>query len=130
GAAVEPMRQPYAPHFRHWVDAIAAHLAGERPHLDLPLDIRASAFRMRVWRYLQTIPYGDVASYGEVAAAIGAPRSARAVAAACASNVAALLVPCHRVIRGNGELGGYRWGQARKRALIDRERRLRLGGNN
>lgn len=129
-AVVEPMREPYTPQFCGWVDAIAAHLAGDRPHLGLPLDIRASAFRMRVWRYLQLIPYGDVASYGEVAAALGAPRSARAVAAACASNVAAIVVPCHRVIRGNGELGGYRWGQTRKRALIDRERRLRRTGNN
>ncbi len=122
GAGIEPMRTPYHPEFRRWVDAVANHLRGEQPHLDLPLDIRATAFQMRVWRYLQSIPYGSVASYGEVAAGIGAPGAARAVAGACASNMVALVIPCHRVIRGTGELGGYRWGQVRKRALIDRER--------
>jgi AraC family transcriptional regulator of adaptative response/methylated-DNA-[protein]-cysteine methyltransferase len=116
------MREPYHPDFRAWVDAIARHLAGEIPRLDLPLDVAATAFQMRVWKYLQTIPSGDVQSYGEVAAAIGAPTAARAVAQACARNPAAVLIPCHRVIRGSGELGGYRWGLARKRSLIDRER--------
>lgn len=125
GAAIEPMRAPYAPAFRGWVDAIAAHLAGESPHLDLPLDIRATAFQTRVWNYLRAIPYGSVESYGEVAAGIGAPKAARAVAAACANNVTALVIPCHRVIRGTGELGGYRWGLSRKRVLLDRERRGR-----
>jgi AraC family transcriptional regulator of adaptative response/methylated-DNA-[protein]-cysteine methyltransferase len=122
-AGIEPMRTPYHPEFRRWVDALSEHLAGQQPHLEMPLDIRATAFQMRVWRYLQSIPYGSVASYGEVAAEIGAPRAARAVARACASNVVALVIPCHRVIRGSGELGGYRWGLARKRVLIDRERR-------
>jgi AraC family transcriptional regulator, regulatory protein of adaptative response / methylated-DNA-[protein]-cysteine methyltransferase len=121
-ASLEPMREPYHPEFRRWVDAIASHLAGRHPHLDLPLDIRATAFQMRVWKYLQSIPYGEVESYGEVAAGIGAPEAARAVARACAGNVVALVIPCHRVIRGTGELGGYRWGLKRKRALIDRER--------
>ncbi len=126
GADIEPMCTPYHPDFRRWVDAVAAHLRGEQPHLDLPLDIRATAFQMRVWRYLQSIPYGKVASYGEVAAAIGEPRAARAVARACATNVVALVIPCHRVIRGTGELGGYRWGLGRKRVLIDRERSRRV----
>ena len=121
-ATIEPMRQPHHPQFAAWVKAIAEHLAGRQPHLDLPLDIRATAFQMRVWKYLQTIPYGDVQSYAEVAAAIGVPSGARAVANACARNPAAIVVPCHRVIRGNGELGGYRWGVARKRALLDNER--------
>jgi AraC family transcriptional regulator of adaptative response/methylated-DNA-[protein]-cysteine methyltransferase len=123
GAEIAPMRRPYHPEFRRWVDALSGHLSGEQPHLNLPLDIRATAFQMRVWRYLQSIPYGNLASYGEVAAAIGAPRAARAVARACASNVVALVVPCHRVIRGSGEMGGYRWGLGRKRALIEAERR-------
>ena len=123
GAEIVPMRRPYHPEFQRWVDALAGHLGGQQPHLDLPLDIRATAFQMRVWRYLQSIPYGSLASYGEVAAAIGAPRAARAVAQACASNVVALVVPCHRVIRGSGEMGGYRWGLGRKRALIEAERR-------
>ncbi|HET6274768.1 MAG TPA: methylated-DNA--[protein]-cysteine S-methyltransferase [Candidatus Cybelea sp.] len=121
-ASIEAMREPYHPHFRLWVDAIARYLAGAGPSLDLPLDIRATAFQMRVWKYLQTIAPGDVESYAEVAAAIGEPKAARAVAQACARNPAALLIPCHRVIRGTGELGGYRWGLARKRGLIEIER--------
>jgi len=98
------------------------HLAGQQPRLDLPLDLRATAFQMKVWRYLQSIPYGSVQSYSEVAAAVGRPQAARAVARACAANRVALVIPCHRVIRGTGELGGYRWGLDRKRALIDQER--------
>ena len=81
---------------------------------------------MKVWRYLQSIPYGEVRSYGEVAQAIGQPSAARAVAGACARNRVALLVPCHRVIRGTGELGGYRWGLERKRLLIDLERSVKV----
>lgn len=122
GARIEPTREPGDPQLQRWAEAIAAHLQGERPHVDLPLDIRASAFQMRVWRCIQSIPYASVASYGEIAAAIGSPVAARAVARACAANVAAIVIPCHRVIRGDGELGGYRWGLARKRALLDRER--------
>jgi AraC family transcriptional regulator, regulatory protein of adaptative response / methylated-DNA-[protein]-cysteine methyltransferase len=121
-AKIEPMPEPYHPQFRAWVGAIAHHLAGEGPCPDLPLDIRATAFQMRVWKYLQTIPSGDVESYAEVASAIGRPNAARAVAQACAKNPTAVLIPCHRVIRGTGELGGYRWGLARKRGLIDGER--------
>jgi AraC family transcriptional regulator, regulatory protein of adaptative response / methylated-DNA-[protein]-cysteine methyltransferase len=124
-ARVERMREPHHPDFRHWVDALSRHLAGRQPQLDLPLDIRATAFQMRVWNYLQTIPYGEVQSYSEVAAGIGKPSAVRAVASACARNRVALLIPCHRVIRGSGELGGYRWGLARKRTLIDRERSTR-----
>jgi AraC family transcriptional regulator of adaptative response/methylated-DNA-[protein]-cysteine methyltransferase len=122
-AHVAAMRAPGDPQLQRWAEAIAAHLTGHQPHLDLPLDIRASAFQMRVWNCIRSIPYASVASYGEVAAAIGSPRSARAVARACASNVAAILIPCHRVIRGDGDVGGYRWGVARKRALIDYERK-------
>jgi AraC family transcriptional regulator, regulatory protein of adaptative response / methylated-DNA-[protein]-cysteine methyltransferase len=132
-AEIEPMREPYAPAFTRWVEAIAGYLDGQRPNLDLPLDIRATAFQMRVWSYLQTVPYGAVTSYGEVAAAIGRPTAARAVANACANNVVALVIPCHRAIRSSGELGGYRWGLARKRVLIDRERAHRTAqvrGNN
>jgi AraC family transcriptional regulator, regulatory protein of adaptative response / methylated-DNA-[protein]-cysteine methyltransferase len=127
-ARVEPMREPYNADFLAWVDAISRHLAGEIARPDLPLDIRATAFQMRVWKYLQTIPSGDVASYGEVANAIGVPGGARAVARACAQNPAAVLIPCHRVIRGSGDLGGYRWGIARKRGLIDAERATKAAG--
>lgn len=121
-ARIESMREPYHPQFQQWVDAISNHLAGGGPCPDLPLDIRATAFQMRVWKYLQTIAPGEVESYAEVACAIGSPKAARAVAQACAQNPTAVLIPCHRVIRGSGELGGYRWGLARKRRLIDRER--------
>jgi AraC family transcriptional regulator, regulatory protein of adaptative response / methylated-DNA-[protein]-cysteine methyltransferase len=121
-ARIEPMHEPYHPQFRAWVDAISDHLAHDGPCPDLPLDIRATAFQMRVWKYLQTIPPGDVESYSEVASALGAPKAARAVAQACARNPVAVLIPCHRVIRESGEVGGYRWGLGRKRGLIDRER--------
>jgi AraC family transcriptional regulator of adaptative response/methylated-DNA-[protein]-cysteine methyltransferase len=124
-ATIEPMPQPHGAEFARWVEALSGHLAGVRPQLDLPLDIRATAFQMRVWRYLATIPYGSVESYAEVAAGIGQPAAARAVARACAANPVAIAIPCHRVIRGTGELGGYRWGIDRKRTLIDRERATR-----
>ncbi len=121
-ARIEPMREPYHPDFRAWVDAVSRHIAVGGPCPDLPLDIAATAFQMRVWKYLRTIPSGDVESYAEVASALGARTAARAVAQACARNPVAILIPCHRVIRGSGELGGYRWGLTRKRRLIDRER--------
>ena len=111
--------------FDAWMAALNRHLEGRAPDLDLPLDLRGSAFQVRVWNYLRSIPYGEVVSYGEAAAAIDAPRATRALASACAHTRLAVLVPCHRVIRGDGGLGGYRWGIARKRALIDGERRSR-----
>jgi len=123
----EAMNKPYHPHFQKWVEALNGYLAGTHPHLDLPLDIRATVFQIRVWNYLQSIPYGEVQSYGEVAAGIGNTNATRAVARACAANRVALVIPCHRVIRGTGELGGYRWGLARKRTLIDRERTGKAG---
>jgi AraC family transcriptional regulator, regulatory protein of adaptative response / methylated-DNA-[protein]-cysteine methyltransferase len=122
-ARLEPMKKPYPQQFEEWMRALEEHLSGQQARLDLPLDLRATAFQMKVWRYLQSIPYGSVQSYSEVAAALGQPKAARAVARACASNRVALVIPCHRVLRGTGELGGYRWGLERKRALIDAERR-------
>ncbi len=124
-AALHEMTRPYPEQFGLWADALARHLHGDLAALDLPLDLQATAFQMKVWRYLQTIPSGDVQSYSEVAAGIGQPTAARAVARACASNRVAIVIPCHRVIRGNGDLGGYRWGRERKRTLIDRERAAR-----
>ena len=121
-AKLQEMTKPYPNEFNRWVSSLTEYIAGGQPHLDLPLDIRATAFQMRVWNYLQSIPYGTVQSYGEVAAAIGEPKAARAVARACASNTIAIAIPCHRVVRGSGELGGYRWGLARKRTFIDQER--------
>jgi AraC family transcriptional regulator of adaptative response/methylated-DNA-[protein]-cysteine methyltransferase len=121
-ALLEAMRNPAPPVFRQWIAALSAHLAGRvQPHKDLPLDIRATAFQMRVWNYLQSIPYGQTRSYSEVAVAIGQPNAARAVASACARNTVAILIPCHRVIRGTGDLGGYRWGLDRKKRLIELE---------
>jgi AraC family transcriptional regulator of adaptative response/methylated-DNA-[protein]-cysteine methyltransferase len=113
--------------FDAWMRALDEHLEGRAPSIDLPLDLRGTAFQVRVWNYLRRIPYGEVVSYAEAADAIDAPRAARAVASACARNRIAVLVPCHRVIRGDGDLGGYRWGVQRKRTLIDVERRARGG---
>jgi AraC family transcriptional regulator of adaptative response/methylated-DNA-[protein]-cysteine methyltransferase len=90
--------------------------------LDLPLDVRGTAFQHRVWRALRDIPAGATASYAEIARRIGAPRAVRAVAGACAANTVAIAIPSHRVVRGDGELAGYRWGIERKRALLARER--------
>jgi len=103
------------------VAAIIRHLHGQEPHLDLPLDVQATAFQWRVWEALQTIPYGSTRSYGEIARAIGQPTAARAVAQACATNRVALAIPCHRVVREDGDLGGYRWGIERKRTLLAQE---------
>ena len=105
-----------------WVAAIVAYVRGRRPHLALPLDIQATAFQRKVWTALQGIPYGETRSYAEVARALGRPSAARAVAQACAANPAALIIPCHRVVRSDGNPGGYRWGAERKRALLRRER--------
>ena len=107
---------------RPWVSAIVANLRGGGPPVSLPLDIQATAFQRRVWEALQQIPYGETRSYGDVARAVGAPSATRAVANACAANPVALVIPCHRVIRADGEVGGYRWGTERKRALLRLER--------
>jgi AraC family transcriptional regulator, regulatory protein of adaptative response / methylated-DNA-[protein]-cysteine methyltransferase len=104
-----------------WVTAIVAYLEGSNPHLELPLDVQATAFQRQVWQALQRIPYGETRTYSEVAALIGRPSAVRAVAHACAQNPVALVVPCHRVLRKGGELGGYRWGLARKAELLRRE---------
>jgi AraC family transcriptional regulator of adaptative response/methylated-DNA-[protein]-cysteine methyltransferase len=110
------------------VKAVAAFIELPERGLDLPLDIQGTAFQRRVWQALQEIPAGATASYREVAARIGQPTAARAVAGACAANKLALAIPCHRVIGGNGDLAGYRWGVERKRALLDREGRAKERG--
>jgi AraC family transcriptional regulator of adaptative response/methylated-DNA-[protein]-cysteine methyltransferase len=104
-----------------WLAALDAHLSRAAPAPTLPLDLRGTAFQMRVWRFLQGIPLGETRAYSEVAQAIGAPNATRAVGTACGANRVAVLVPCHRVLRGDGALGGYRWGLERKRALLDAE---------
>lgn len=107
-----------------WVREIVEHLRGREPHIDLPLDVQATAFQRRVWQELRRIPYGSTRSYREVARAIGKPRAIRAVARACATNPVSIVVPCHRVVREDGKLAGYRWGLNRKNTLIAQEREL------
>lgn len=121
-AMLERTREPYPEQFHFWMRSLLAYLSGERTDINLPADIRATAFQQKIWNYLQSIPYGVTKSYSEVAAATGNARAVRAVARACAANPVAILIPCHRVIRGDGDLGGYRSGLARKRALLDTER--------
>ncbi|MEP6548730.1 MAG: methylated-DNA--[protein]-cysteine S-methyltransferase [Gammaproteobacteria bacterium] len=105
-----------------WIAAFEAHIEGNAPRPDLPLDLRGTAFQIRVWRFLLQVPEGSLLSYAELAAGVGAPRASRAAASACAANRIAVLVPCHRVLRADGGMGGYRWGIPRKRVLIDQER--------
>jgi AraC family transcriptional regulator, regulatory protein of adaptative response / methylated-DNA-[protein]-cysteine methyltransferase len=108
---------------RPWVDALVRYLDGRQPQLDLPLDVQATAFQSRVYEALRAIPYGSTRSYSQVAQAIGQPTAVRAVAHACATNPVALVIPCHRVVRDDGSLGGYRWGVERKCSLLTREAR-------
>lgn len=105
-----------------WARRIVQFITAPGPIPDLPLDIQGTAFQAQVWRALQKIPLGKTATYSEIAAAVGRPEAVRAVAQACAVNSVALLVPCHRVIRRDGTLGGYRWGLEKKRELLARER--------
>ena len=133
GALVRDLKREYpaaaiseAPNARsEWTRAIAQHVRGDAPDLDLPLDIQATAFQWKVWRELQRIPYGETRSYGDVAKRIGKPRAVRAVARACATNPVALVVPCHRVVPTAGGAGGYRWGEKTKKTLLAREARAK-----
>lgn len=120
-ATLQPMPESSRGEFARWMKALAGHLEGRKPVAALPLDVRGTAFQLLVWRYLRDIPRGAVRSYRDVAAGIGRPTASRAVARACATNRIAVLIPCHRVVRGTGEISGYRWGIARKRALIEAE---------
>ena len=108
-----------------WMDALDLHISQGAPRPDLPLDLRGTAFQMKVWRFLLSVREGDVLSYSELAAQIEKPKAIRSVASACAANRIVVLIPCHRVIRGDGSLGGYRCGLERKRALLDAERERR-----
>lgn len=107
--------------FEQLVAQVVGFVEAPRLGLDLPLDVRGTAFQQRVWDALRCIPAGNTASYADIARAIGAPRSVRAVARACATNTLALAIPCHRVVRSDGALSGYRWGVERKRELLARE---------
>jgi AraC family transcriptional regulator of adaptative response/methylated-DNA-[protein]-cysteine methyltransferase len=104
------------------VTSLVKHLEGALPHLSLPLDLQATAFQLRVWEELRRIPYGETRTYSQVAEAIGRPKAVRAVANACAANPVAVVTPCHRVVRSDGSLGGYRYGIERKRALLSMEK--------
>lgn len=106
---------------KDYVEAILANLTGTNKTLDLPLDLQATAFQMRVWDLLRKIPYGETVSYQQVAEKLGNAKAVRAVATACASNRVALVIPCHRVVRSNGELSGYRWGIERKKQILEKE---------
>jgi len=116
------------PELDAWMDALDAHISQGAPRPDLPLDLRGTAFQTLVWRFLLSVREGEVISYGELAEQIEKPKAVRAVASACASNRVGVLVPCHRVLRGDGSLGGYRWGLERKRALLDAERSRKTAG--
>lgn len=109
------------PSFMAWVAQVLAFLESPHDNLDLPLDVKGTAFQQRVWLTLREIPPGSTASYAELAARIDNPKAARAVAQACASNSIAVAIPCHRAVRSDGGLGGYRWGSERKRKLLERE---------
>ena len=115
----------HTPELDAWINALDQHISEGAPRPDLPLDIQGTAFQIKVWQFLLSIREGDVLSYGEVAAHIDKPKAHRAVATACAKNRIGVLIPCHRVLRGDGSLGGYRWGLERKRTLLDMERQRR-----
>lgn len=103
---------------KNFVDEILEHLAGNKKRLDLPLDIQATAFQMRVWELLRKIPYGETVTYSQIAEQLGDRKKVRAVAQACARNRVAVVIPCHRVIGKDGSLSGYRWGVERKERLL------------
>ncbi|HET8967756.1 MAG TPA: bifunctional DNA-binding transcriptional regulator/O6-methylguanine-DNA methyltransferase Ada [Candidatus Acidoferrum sp.] len=108
--------------FSEWVEEIVARVEGNAPRRELPLDLQATAFQRRVWQELQRIPRGATRTYAQVAKAVGKPSAVRAVARACATNPVSIVVPCHRVVRADGNLAGYRWGISRKQTLLERER--------
>jgi len=123
---VEELREEYpraeitaaSDSFERWVKEIVQRVEGNPPRLELPLDLQATAFQRRVWQELQLIPRGSTRTYSQVAKALGKPKAVRAVARACATNPVSIVVPCHRVIRGDGSLAGYRWGLSRKQQLL------------
>jgi AraC family transcriptional regulator, regulatory protein of adaptative response / methylated-DNA-[protein]-cysteine methyltransferase len=113
---------PAADSFRRWVSEIVQRIEGKQPRMELPLDLQATAFQRRVWQELQRIPRGRTRTYSQVARSLGRPKAVRAVARACATNPVSVVVPCHRVVREDGALAGYRWGLSRKEQLLAQER--------
>lgn len=122
-ASIDSKDTAISPSLNLWLSEVLEQVAGKAQHIDLPLDIQATAFQWRVWEELRRIPRGDTRSYQEIANAIGKPKAVRAVAGACAGNHVAVVIPCHRVIREDQSLGGYRWGLERKKKLLDQESR-------
>lgn len=119
-ATLKQAKDPDVP----WFNAVMDYLEDSRKPLAIELDLRGTDFQCRVWRALQEIPSGSSASYADIARRIGQPQASRAVAGACAANALAVVVPCHRVLRSDGALSGYRWGIKRKQALLEREQGL------
>lgn len=107
---------------KDWIQSILDLIAGDETHLDLPIDIRGTAFQKQVWQALQKIPYGETSTYADIASDISKPHAVRAVGNACGSNPIAVIVPCHRVLRSDSGLGGYHWGIERKQKLLLQER--------
>src|SRR5215813_10538072 len=122
-ASIDSKDTAISPSLNLWLDCVLDSLKGEHRRVELPMDVQATAFQWRVWEELRRIPFGSTRSYQEIAKAIGKPNAVRAVARACASNRLALVIPCHRVIRENREMGGYRWGVERKKQLLREEAR-------
>ena len=120
-AAIDSKDTAISPALNLWLQKVLDSLNGESRLIELPMDVRATAFQRRVWEELRRIPFGSTRSYQEIASAIGKPNAVRAVASACASNRLALVIPCHRVIREDKSLGGYRWGLERKKKLLHKE---------
>ena len=118
-------RKPDVGRLKSWMGTLLNKLHGKKLDASLPLDIRATVFQRRVWTYLQSIPFGATQSYSQVAKGIGQPSATRAVARACATNPVAVAIPCHRVVREDGSMGGYRWGIERKKTLLEMEHRGR-----
>jgi AraC family transcriptional regulator, regulatory protein of adaptative response / methylated-DNA-[protein]-cysteine methyltransferase len=110
-----------SPSVDRWIQQVLTHLSGGKTQLQLPLDLRATEFQWRVWKELQKIPYGSQRTYSDISRRIGCPKGSRAVGSACARNPVSILIPCHRVVREDGGLGGYRWGIERKVLLLRQE---------
>ena len=122
-ASIDSKDTSISPSLNLWLERVLDSLNGEARPIALPMDVQATAFQRRVWEELRRIPFGSTRSYQEIAKAIGKPDAVRAVASACARNRLALVIPCHRVIRGDKSLGGYRWGLERKQKLLENESR-------
>ncbi len=121
-ARLAPSGAKGSPELDAWMLALDEHLSQNMPRPDVPLDIRGTAFQTRVWKLLLSVREGEVVSYTELARRLGEPKAVRAVASACGRNRIAVLIPCHRVLRSDGSLGGYRWGLDRKQQLLEKER--------